>query len=349
MWQLESLKDFLFWNVIIGIGSARVPGADTWIARRVAGPGLANDFFFQISPEAAVTLVKVYLEGRMLTLYENAAKRALDAPEREVKHFEGEILKYAGVGLSPEIHRNVTANVSKLRRMLSEACERRRRLLPTEPNRYSSRSMPVRLTREGVQRLMSLARSVVLRELPAMIDMYERGLEDFDPETPTSPEAREAIEAAFWNSLDLPKGDVDALTRDTIRKASVHNMLEPLEDTDSTFALDVDHVTTSSFIKDLIQGQGTPDDLERVTFTMPVVDPVLQGPAIEASDLLWTAPCSWRGKSSTDLKNRATPFGGSLALNDDEWKCFFAEPSGDKLLVDLMRDAEAAKQEQEHV
>ena len=48
VWLLGHAKDGFVWVAFLG-GSARVPRADTFIARRIAGPGLATSFFFQIS------------------------------------------------------------------------------------------------------------------------------------------------------------------------------------------------------------------------------------------------------------------------------------------------------------
>ena len=44
---LEKLYDDLVYHAVLK-RAARIPSSDTFVARRIAGPGLASDYFFQV-------------------------------------------------------------------------------------------------------------------------------------------------------------------------------------------------------------------------------------------------------------------------------------------------------------
>ena len=46
---------------------ARVPSTDTFVARRIGGPGLASNFFYQVRPEQVLAALEMQIELEILT------------------------------------------------------------------------------------------------------------------------------------------------------------------------------------------------------------------------------------------------------------------------------------------
>jgi hypothetical protein len=59
---------------------AKVPSRDTFVARRIAGPGLASNHFFQIKPEQALAALETHLEIKMLESYLEYITKKIDEP-----------------------------------------------------------------------------------------------------------------------------------------------------------------------------------------------------------------------------------------------------------------------------
>ncbi|CAC5419470.1 unnamed protein product [Mytilus coruscus] len=78
-----------FWDTIIYYivikPRARVPSNDSFVARRIAGPGLAADFFYQIEPEQALAAFESMLEREELEAWKHHMSRLIDQPKEHFK------------------------------------------------------------------------------------------------------------------------------------------------------------------------------------------------------------------------------------------------------------------------
>ena len=59
---------------------ARVPSHDTFVAKRVEGPGLASRHFYQAKPEQTLAALEANLEIRLLNAYLSFIENKLDEP-----------------------------------------------------------------------------------------------------------------------------------------------------------------------------------------------------------------------------------------------------------------------------
>jgi len=100
------MSDGIFFHTIIRC-NAKVPSNDTFIARRVAGPGLASDHFFQvaftnnsqycfllvlllirlikINPEQALAALEANVEMNLLDAYRTYIEKIIEEPTRLFK------------------------------------------------------------------------------------------------------------------------------------------------------------------------------------------------------------------------------------------------------------------------
>jgi hypothetical protein len=59
---------------------AKIPSSDTFLARRVAGPGLSSNYFYQARAEQVLVTLEAHLEAKMLRAYYGFIERGLKRP-----------------------------------------------------------------------------------------------------------------------------------------------------------------------------------------------------------------------------------------------------------------------------
>uniref|UniRef100_A0A2C9LAC5 Uncharacterized protein n=1 Tax=Biomphalaria glabrata TaxID=6526 RepID=A0A2C9LAC5_BIOGL len=77
---LRNFWDTAMFHVIIKT-RGRVPGSDGFVARRIAGPGLASNYFFQIRPEQALAAVEAKIEYDELEAWKKQMVSVLEQPK----------------------------------------------------------------------------------------------------------------------------------------------------------------------------------------------------------------------------------------------------------------------------
>lgn len=65
----------------------RIPSCDSFIVKRVAGPGMASDFFFQICPEQALAAFEAKMELDELNAYQSLMERKIHQPQKDFARF----------------------------------------------------------------------------------------------------------------------------------------------------------------------------------------------------------------------------------------------------------------------
>ena len=77
--------DWIMFNLILK-RFARIPDRDSFLAKRIAGPGLASEYFYQIRPEQALVAISSEIEKTELDVYARKTKEEIDRPLKEVSH-----------------------------------------------------------------------------------------------------------------------------------------------------------------------------------------------------------------------------------------------------------------------
>ncbi|KAH3866809.1 hypothetical protein DPMN_029932, partial [Dreissena polymorpha] len=104
---LRGLWDTAMYNIVIK-SRARVPASDGFVARRIAGPGLASNYFFQIQPAQALAALEATMETEELEMYKARTTDLLEKPVRHFSTFDGndtcwnQILKAFANSLDPD-------------------------------------------------------------------------------------------------------------------------------------------------------------------------------------------------------------------------------------------------------
>lgn len=65
----------------------RIPACDSFIVKRVAGPGMASDYYFQIRPEQALAAFEAKMELDELNAYQNLMEQKIQQPQKDFARF----------------------------------------------------------------------------------------------------------------------------------------------------------------------------------------------------------------------------------------------------------------------
>ena len=122
---------------------ARVPAGDSFIVRRIGGPGMAGNFFYQIKTEQALVALEARMEMDELEAYKEQLSAVISSPLEVYRKFVGNSLRPLSVsvtkaaggpycqldrevaGLLASLHEKVDARTAQLRLQLPEPTRKR--------------------------------------------------------------------------------------------------------------------------------------------------------------------------------------------------------------------------------
>ena len=113
----------------------RIPASDSFVVKRVAGPGLASDYYFQISAEQALAAFEAKMEWDELSAYQIVTEKAIFQPQKDFSHFiEACFGSFSAQLAKSGVYKNLEKEAQDLMTVLHEKLERRRRDLQTGLN-----------------------------------------------------------------------------------------------------------------------------------------------------------------------------------------------------------------------
>lgn len=110
----------------------RVPAGDSFVVKRIAGPGLASDYHFQIRPEQALAAFEAKMEWDEMAAYQYVMEQTILQPQKDF----GQFVEACFGSFSTQLAKNGAYKVLEkeaqdLMGVLHEKLERRRRDLNT--------------------------------------------------------------------------------------------------------------------------------------------------------------------------------------------------------------------------
>lgn len=85
-YSLRLLWDSLTFHLFIK-KCGRIPASDSLVVKRIAGPGLALDYYFVIRPEQALAAFEAKMELDELQAYQHAMERIILTPQKDFSQF----------------------------------------------------------------------------------------------------------------------------------------------------------------------------------------------------------------------------------------------------------------------
>lgn len=83
---LRLLWDTTVFHLLIK-NRGRVPASDSFVVKRVAGPGLTSDYYFQIRPEQALAAFEAKMEWDELGVYQHVMETKILQPQKDFSQF----------------------------------------------------------------------------------------------------------------------------------------------------------------------------------------------------------------------------------------------------------------------
>lgn len=302
---------FMFHAIIKKRG--RVPSRDGFTVRRIAGPGLASNYFYQVRPEQALAAAEAHMELHELNAWKDRCIQVIEQPKEDYRRFVEQCFGPFSAGLSEDgVYKDLMKETKQYQQLLLQEVDKRKQRLNTGLN--PDLQTRIRLTS---------------RELKVVIAQTSKMLEDFYPEHVIRRLAKR--ENDFWEDRHLEQDDWQGLATQLLTEVFSTSFLTPLEETDTCFKLQVHHLNLMRYIE-MLKSAEFRDDLDVVSTVhtpkgdidvdQPYLDPKMFSPSKEvptlardmfASDGLgchrWVRRWPWRRH-----RHSSTPFEKLVSL-----------------------------------
>ncbi|ODM94685.1 hypothetical protein Ocin01_11990 [Orchesella cincta] len=211
----------MFYSLIKPKG--RLPSGNSWIVKRVMGPGLAPDFYFEITIEQALIAFQAKLETEELNVYYHKANQKISEPLTEYKTFFQNCFSPFSAKLveSEGPYKDLIRETLVLKSSLEDKVLKRRQQLETGLN-VSTRSR-IRMRKPLLEKTLFAACKVAQNFYPVRIFSKMSGEEVTN----------------FWESRGLDVGDWMNLAILLMSEIFCQDFLTPLDDPDVCFSVEM--------------------------------------------------------------------------------------------------------------
>ncbi|CAF2071959.1 unnamed protein product, partial [Rotaria magnacalcarata] len=243
----RGMYDRIMYHLIIK-HRARVPAHDGFLARRIAGPGLAAEYFYQVASPEVLAALESLIEQNELKVYRSYIEQILNKPLEDYRMFFDEAFKPFSVKVQ-SMHGTVYGRMNDVVdghiKNLRSTIEKRSDLLRLHRSSHHDR---IRLTESDLTAVLIEGTQLVEKWYPQRIFSYLN---------------KNELEK-FWNDYDLEPNDWLSLASKLLQELFCRDFLTPLEQTDVFYSLKVDHSTVSKYAH-MIHSASLHDDLDVAT------------------------------------------------------------------------------------
>lgn len=217
----------------------RVPACDSFIVKRVAGPGLASNYYFQIKPEQALAAFEAKLELDELLAYQHQTESRILQPQKDFAQFVEACFGPFSATLSKTgPYRELEKEAETLLASLHEKLDRRKRELM--PGLSAALRSKVKLTTIELKIAIQQAALMLERFYPSHI--FSR----LEPDK----------EEELWEVKGLARNDWAGLAGIIYADIFSLDFLTPLDDNDTKFKLEPDSSIDLSRFSEMVRGAG---------------------------------------------------------------------------------------------
>ena len=229
----------------------RIPVTDSFVARRISGPGLATNYYYQIDPNQVLIKLEFDLESKELHLYESFMTCLIDRPRLTYVNFINKVLSSFGYSSRKDDTNKtfveIVAQKGKLMKELETAMKDRRKYYTLNSSGVNLNS--VRMTEEDLGPTISLATEIVKEFYQKRILIYPNQTMD-----------------RIFSKQGLEHGDWENLAKIELKNSFSPQFLTHIEESDESFHLQVNRLKIHKFFKHLRHGKTRHDlDQERLT------------------------------------------------------------------------------------
>jgi len=261
-WFARSCYDFfVFWLIVRWRG--RVPASDSFLARRIAGPGIGQTYYITCQPEEALVLLQLQLELEELDLFENHTKAKISEPGSLYRDFVRKMFSNFGK-MSPDYPYEQDTNF--LRNKLNKLISERKKAVSQGSTSFMMgrmRQPEAELAETLQQGQVMIKHFVRTRILPYYTDRQQ-----------------------YWTNNGVLQKDWNQLTHKYFTGLFGDGFLTPLLESDTSVQLEVQGTVNLKGFADMIKRDKIRDDLDLAVHRLinnSKVHNVL--PSIDASDV----------------------------------------------------------------
>ncbi|CAG5132948.1 unnamed protein product, partial [Candidula unifasciata] len=261
---LRSFWDACMFHIVIK-NRGRVPSSDGFVARRIAGPGLASNYFFQIHPEQALAALEARIEHDELDTWKKQQLAIIEEPIETYQKLVEQCFKPFSAALSERgVYLDLCQETAEYVKILNAKVSQREVKLYTGLN-------------PDLQRRIKLPES----DLKLTLVYAAKILEEFYPEHIIKPSG--LTEEQFWESKDLEFRDWKGFAAKKLKEIFTPAFLVPLEETDNYFQLKVKHLNIKRYTE-MLSSANFHDDLDLVVeLHTPEGDVSIQAPYLDVT------------------------------------------------------------------
>lgn len=134
-YSLRVMWDTVMFHLVIK-KLGRVPASDSFVVKRISGPGMSSDYYYLITPEQALAAFEANLELDELCAYQQEIERLITQPQRDFTQFVEACFGPFAVSLdkSKDPYKSLEKEARDLVSVLHEKLERRKKDLQTGLN-----------------------------------------------------------------------------------------------------------------------------------------------------------------------------------------------------------------------
>lgn len=254
-WLGRRFWDNLMYCMVI-YPRGRIPAGDSFLARRIAGPGLSQRFFYTVKPEDVLLILQLTLETRELDLYDSYIQKIINQPHETLGNVSKRLLE--PIHCYMHFPTSLEESTKKWRKQLSSLVNDRREEFRTVLRPLDSVLSSIRLSADDLAEVLSKGEQLVQAFYTSRSEYLSRRYRIslaaqlsrhitclvfgalfcfWGAVFPMLSDDQES----FWRNQSMLIGDWAKLTRKIFTDID-SSLLEPFESTDNTFALKVKHV-----------------------------------------------------------------------------------------------------------
>lgn len=267
---IRSIWDTIMFQLVVK-RYGRIPTENSFVARRISGPGLSSDYVYQITPEQALIAVEHRIQVLELEAFETQVRHWIDMPYQNFKTFMSSIQKYSGLDGFNCMARNVLQQQANgLMKKLENLTAQRR----NELSNLISNDEMWRKIRVDIGNL-----EIILKQISATLEAHYpyrilNRLCDLPEET-------------WWDMKNLSYRDWNGFAKIFCSDLFSPEFLIPLDDKQECFKLEVQHINLSKYLDMLVSGEHR-EDLDAVA---PVFNSTLKKRLTLAQPPMPTSEC----------------------------------------------------------
>ena len=253
--MLKTIYDKILYNIIIK-NFARVPAQDNFSAKRIEGPELSKNYYYQLTPEIAMILLSVYLENMEITEYKKYVTKVINEP---IKVMEKMYKTYSPLGFSLDTRSETYKSLENTKKELIQKFD----LVMKEhshkkniDNLFKMTGTKLKMTSEDINKIIQMGETYCKKYIEKNIFKY----------------MKEKEIKLFWNDNLICENDWTGLTKELLKKTIDNNILIPIDNLDGNgFKLKIEHSSIRSLFGDLFSQIVEP--LERYNIVNPNFKP----------------------------------------------------------------------------